>query len=320
VAPLTIANDDVVTVTFFSTRPNVTDWIGAYSTTANVTTTSPIKFGRCAQQHVGSESEYLTTGTSSLQFNLTNVRSDIVFHYFTNGFHSPQLVLTSTTPVTFHNPNQPLRNRIVPTGDPNVLALTWSSATSVSPTLKWGTSNGTYTYTVPATTRRITKESLCGGVATGVGWHDLGLLHTANVSGILEHQLSSQRIYYIFGDEASNAYSAETVFHVPPAAGMQPSDHHSAAELSRERNTATTAATQPPHSALRSTDSTTTSAPNIANTVTQRGTQVVLMADLGIGASDSSADTEVFSEACIPALNTTKSIGHRVLQVSNHWL
>ena len=46
----------------------------------------------------------------------------------------------------------------------------------------------------------------------------------------------------------------------------------------------------------------------------QRGTQVVLMADLGVGASDDSADTKVFSEACIPAFNTTKSVGYRVAQ------
>lgn len=43
-----------------------------------------------------------------------------------------------------------------------------------------------------------------------------------------------------------------------------------------------------------------------------RGTQVILMADLGVGASDDSTDTKVFSEACLPAFNTTNSIGHRV--------
>jgi hypothetical protein len=310
IIPSIFVNDDVVTVQFQSTNPNANDWVGAYLSAANYSLTAPIKFGRCASSLVGEGvSEYLSAGRATLSFNLTNVRSDIVFRYFTNGFSNPVLVSTSE-PVQNADVNQPLRNRIVPTGDPNVFSVLWSSASSQSPTLRWGTTQGVYLHTVPASTRTISKESLCGGVATTVGWHDLGLIHTAYLTGILEHNLGSQRIHYVFGDAATSNFSPEVTFRVPPNAGMQPYEHVSAVSTSFQ--------SWPVRQSLRSSitpDKATLGI--VATSIPSRGTRVVLMADLGVGASDSTADAEVFSEACLPALNTTESIGHRVQQVRN---
>lgn len=281
IQPLLINNNDIVHVSYFSSKPNQSDWIGAYRKGANISLTSPIKFGLCS--YGAGNSKYLLTGSSTLQFNLTNIRSEVVFHYFSNGFNEPIRQAQSQS-VAFVNYNQPLRNRIVPTGDPNVLSLMWTSANSVTPTIQWGLSSGKYTTAVTAQTLTIDKTtSLCGGVASTLGWHDLGLIHFANITGIVEQNLANQKLYYIFGDNLTNDFSEEKIFFVPPSAGMS----------SIQRKEATT------------------------NFDTYRGTQVVLMADLGVGASDSTAlsTAQVFSEACLPAFNTTKSIGHLVLQV-----
>ncbi len=198
---------------------------------------------------------------------MTNLRAGIKFYYFTNDLTSPIEVGSSSEIVEFQNINQPLKNRIVASGDQNVYKLLWSSATSTEPVLRWGLSSGEYTHSMNATTSVISNSSLCGAPATTVGWRDLGLIHTANISGIVDLQLSSQRIYYVFGDAATGDFSSEFVFFVPPLPG-----------------------TQPP----------------------TRPTTVVLMADLGVGSTDTSYDTNIWLEACPPAINTTMSVGSLV--------
>eukprot|EP00604_Paraphysomonas_vestita_P002514 CAMPEP_0174818342 /NCGR_PEP_ID=MMETSP1107-20130205/1004_1 /TAXON_ID=36770 /ORGANISM="Paraphysomonas vestita, Strain GFlagA" /LENGTH=472 /DNA_ID=CAMNT_0016030055 /DNA_START=859 /DNA_END=2277 /DNA_ORIENTATION=+ len=61
---------------------------------------------------------------------------------------------------------------------------------------------------------------MLGAPANTTGWRDLGLIHTASFSGMIQH--TNQKIYYIFGDEATNDYSDEHIFHAPPVAGTQP--------------------------------------------------------------------------------------------------
>lgn len=220
VNPTTIDNDDVVIVEFNTTNPSETDWVGAYSpSSVNVLHTSPIKFGYCGAP---SQSTYLSNGIGQLAFNLTNLRADVKFYYFTNDVVEPLLVAESAEIVGFTNVNQPLRNRVVPTGDPNVLQLLWSSATSETPTLKWGTIPGEYTNIVNADTSVIHNSSLCGGAATGFGWRDLGLIHTANFTGLVDLNLANTNISYVFGDAATDDYSGEFNLFVPPLAGTQP--------------------------------------------------------------------------------------------------
>jgi hypothetical protein len=111
---------------------------------------------------------------------------------------------------------------------------------------------------------------MCGGAATTIGWRSLGFIHTANFSGIVDMNLSNKDIYYIFGDAATDNFSPQWTFFLPPLPG-----------------------TQPP----------------------TRPTTVALLADLGVGTNDDSYDaTEVWNEACPPAVNTTNSIGDSVLR------
>lgn len=214
--PTVISNDEMVTIKFSSKTPNSNDWIGAYSPPdSDVSTVVPIKYGWCDD-----DDSYLSTGVGSLQFNLTNVRNGISFHMFTNGTKYPVHISTSSQTVSFKNNNQPLRPRIVPSGDLDLFKLHWSSATSTKPTLRWGTESGKYTNVVSATTSNIPRSSMCGAPASTVGWFDLGLIHTADLKGMIA--LANQKIYYTFGDDATNDYSEEHVFFAPPLPGTQP--------------------------------------------------------------------------------------------------
>lgn len=261
VNPLLIDNDDVVTVSFKTNHPQPWDWIGAYSPPdVDIQNTSPIKFGNCSSN---TTMNYLKTGFGALNFNLTNMRAGVKFYYFTGGFSNAVAVHNSSQIVEFRNPNQPLRQRIVPTGDPNIYTMLWSSNNSAQPTLKWGTIPGNYKYTVPAISYTFTKDDMCGGVAKTTGWRDPGMIHAANITGILSLNLDSSTINYIFGDAATNDYSNEVYFHVPPRAGHQPPG---------------------------------------------RPTTVAVFGDLGVGSTDSSYDTQVWDEACPPAINTTMSV------------
>jgi acid phosphatase type 7 len=220
VEPLVINSGDLVYVKFNTTFPSDSDWIGAYSPPdIDISTSTPVKFGYCSEP---SSSNYLVSGSGQLAFNMTNLRAGIKFYYFTGGVHTPVLVASSEKVVEFQDNNQPLRNRIIPTGDPNVFKLVWSSATSTAPVLKWGTEKNNYPYVVNAVTSTITNTSLCGGVAVKEGWRDLGLIHTANFTGLVDLGLSSANISYIFGDQDTNDFSPEFTFLTPPFAGMQP--------------------------------------------------------------------------------------------------
>jgi hypothetical protein len=220
VSPLLINNDDLVTVNFTSSAPAANDWIGAYSPPdVDVTTTSPVKWGYCGAP---SRSTYMSTGYGDLAFNLTNLRAGVKFYYFKGDVTSPVSVANSSDIVQFADINQPLRNRVIATGDPNVLNLMWSSSSTYEPVLKWGTVPGVYDYTVDATTTTVPKSSLCGGVAVGTGWRNLGMIHTASFVGLQDLQLSGRNISYIFGDAATNDFSGEFTLFVPPLAGTQP--------------------------------------------------------------------------------------------------
>ena len=79
----------------------------------------------------------------------------------------------------------------------------------------WGTSSGVYPTKVTATTSRITTAMLCSAPANSTGFRDLGMIHTAMMSGMTA--LANTKIYYVFGDFATSDYSKEYVFNVPPA-------------------------------------------------------------------------------------------------------
>lgn len=167
VSPTLIKNDDFVTVTFESNAPYYKDWIAAYSPASLLTslnTTTPVKYAWC-DESVG----YTTKGNGSLTFNLTNLRDDVVFVYYTGGTYYPVFVNSSSDIVSFENPNEPLRPRVVATGDVDIFTVLWSSATSTQPQLKWGTASGSYPNVIDAVTTTIEQSQMCGSPAADVG-------------------------------------------------------------------------------------------------------------------------------------------------------
>ena len=167
VSPILINNDDVVTVSFESNAPYYKDWIAAYSPASllsSLNTTTPVKYGWC-DESLG----YSTTGNGSLTFNLTNLRDDVVFVYYTGSTYYPVFLNSSSEIVSFENPNEPLRPRVVATGDVDIFTVLWSSATSTQPQLKWGTSSGSYPNVIDAVTTTIEQSQMCGSPASDVG-------------------------------------------------------------------------------------------------------------------------------------------------------
>jgi hypothetical protein len=209
-----------------------------------------------------SSNSYLSSGAGSLFFNMTNIRANIKFYYFTGGVAFPEVVTSSSQIVSFSNINEPIKNRIVATGNPNIYQLLWSTANATYPYLKWGLSSSDYVSTVNATMRWINESMLCGPPANTTGYYDLGTINIANIEGIVDNNLQNLDIYYVFGDYQLNTRSKEFVFHVPPNAGSSPPS---------------------------------------------RPTTVALLADLGVGITDSSFGN-VWDEPCPPALNTSYSI------------
>ena len=124
VLPLVISNNDVVKLSYSATFPKATDWLAAYSPAdADIKMTVPVKFAFCS-----CDPNYLTSGVGQLNFNFTNLRADIAFHYFTGSLLTPILVATYKKKVTFANNNEPLRPRIVPVGnkDPDTYQVLWN--------------------------------------------------------------------------------------------------------------------------------------------------------------------------------------------------
>lgn len=225
IGKLLINNDQVVNVTYSSLKPNASDWIAAYSPAlTNISTHVPVKFGMC-----NTDPDYMTSGKGVLSFNFTNLRSDISFYFFTNGLHQP-ITQASTVDspeewVDFVNYNEPLRPRMVATGNYDIYNLLWSTNNSANPILKWGTVSGTYTTQVSARTKYITEDDVCQGyqaknMAHGPGWRSQGAIHTADLVGMTSLAAGS-KIYYVFGDETiPDGISREYEFIVPPLAGV----------------------------------------------------------------------------------------------------
>jgi hypothetical protein len=242
VSPTIITNDQFVTVTFNTTAiPTQDDWIGAYSPPPSLVPGSenyifnsvPVKYGMCFWSGTSTlahlHGDYLSTGVGSLTFNLTNLRADVAFYYLSGvtNFNSTDFSDTiveaaATQQVSFQNINEPLRNRVVPTSDTNIYNVLWSAASMIRPMLRWGFESNQYTFNQPAAVSNITKSSLCGAPANTTGWRDLGNIYTAPIVGIDDLNLHNSYIYYMFGDNASNTWSGEFKFLIPPKVGTNP--------------------------------------------------------------------------------------------------
>jgi len=126
VSPLSIKNDQIVTVSFSCSdyAYGFSDWIGAYPANQDITKIVPLRYSYC-----NTNASYMQTGSASLTFNFTNVRSDIAFFFMRNQVNSNKTTYNVMHQypfnVSFQNPNEQLRPRIVATGDTSKFKLLW---------------------------------------------------------------------------------------------------------------------------------------------------------------------------------------------------
>jgi len=223
VSPRVLANNDVVNVSYSITQGHQGpyDYIGFWSPAdADPTYTAPVRFAWCDE-----DPDYDTLGTGLLTFNMTNLRADGVFYFLTNGTYTPVIRhKADDLTIDFDNYAEPLRPRVMPSGDPDKMWVMWSSdGTAANPQLQYGVEPGVYTSMFDAVRDEITQEELCGAPANSSGWRDMGTINRADMTGLANVSVSgSPRMYYRFGDAATNLWSQECIFNVPPMAGNQP--------------------------------------------------------------------------------------------------
>jgi hypothetical protein len=96
--------------------------------------------------------------------------------------------------------------------------------------MKWSYKSNEYNQTENATISRLERSSLCGSPANDKGWSDLGQINTAAfaIDPLQYKNISTSTgplyVYYMFGDAASNDWSQEFRFRVPPPPGNRPHD------------------------------------------------------------------------------------------------
>lgn len=210
----------------------------------------PIKMAWCNNSR---DTHYINTGIGNLHINITNTRRNLTFYYMTNG--NRQYKFSDGTwgmeqPGQSDNPKywqyvvakwdynmswatdgEPLRGRVLAddTRDNSAFTVSWSTGeagkTNAVMEYSWSSvANGdatSYLYSVPATSSKIERESLCGAPANTTGWRDLGYIMSAPINNA--DWSINPKIYYRFGVNDGNPLhmSSEHVFNVPPPAGQK---------------------------------------------------------------------------------------------------
>jgi len=79
------------------------------------------------------------------------------------------------------------------------MMVEWTTADVTTPVVMYGTTNGSLTMMVSATTKTYNASSMCGSPANSTGYIDPGMLHSA----LLSNLSYNTRYYYQYGDMVS---------------------------------------------------------------------------------------------------------------------
>lgn len=211
-----LRNNDVVRVRYASLGGPLldADWIGVYryvpppaTAAAVVNATLPLLV-LPARPTTNS-----THGVGSLV--LTNYRDPLTLYVLTGAAVVWEPPPGAGPLLRFADPDEPVRPRVLPTRDRDTLLLAWSTANSTSPTVEYGGAHGAYARTAVAATRRLVPADVCGGLAGGRGWADLGAVHYALLTGLA----GVRDVPYRFGDAAAGMWSSPQSARVPRAPG-----------------------------------------------------------------------------------------------------
>lgn len=172
--------------------PAYEDVVALYTEDASPTTTAPIKFQWAARAPT-----HMHTGAGSVTFRLVNMRTGVRAAFIRNGLQAPLLVAHSPI-VTNTNPHAPTGVHLALTGTPGEMLVQWTASNaSQTPYVAWGVVSGQYDNHVgDGSVVTYTREELCGGYATSVGWMHPGLLQRVLLTGLP----ADATVYYIVGD------------------------------------------------------------------------------------------------------------------------
>ena len=160
-------------------------------------------------------------------FYMLNWRTPVRWLLLRGGLLSPR-VLARSAAVTWRLPNEPTGVHLSPTGVPSEMRVQWTTQNESTPHVFWRVEAGS-ARSAAAETTVLRRSSLCGDAkvnwlpsrphelssnATGMGWFDPGVQHTAVLTGLRP----GMRIAYAVGN-ASGPLSPEMSFVVPPAPG-----------------------------------------------------------------------------------------------------
>ncbi|QCD88917.1 alkaline phosphatase D [Vigna unguiculata] len=154
-----------------------------------------------------------STCSGSIQFHVVNIRSDIEFVFFSDGFLKPCIVGRSTL-LKFANPKSPLYGHLSSIdSSATSMRLTWVSGGKEPQQIQYA--NGK---TVTSTVSTFSQADMCSSVlpspAKDFGWHDPGYIHSAVMTGLAP----SSKFSYRYGSN-SVGWSKQIMFKTPPVGG-----------------------------------------------------------------------------------------------------
>ncbi|GAB2275781.1 hypothetical protein Dimus_010532 [Dionaea muscipula] len=153
------------------------------------------------------------TCSGTVRFHFVNMRTDMKFVAFTDGYDVP-CILTTSNSVPFANPSSPLRGHLSSLDSTGTsMKLRWISGDQNPQQLQYA--NG---QTATSTVTTFTQNDMCTSVlhspAKDFGWHDPGYIHTAVMTGLQP----STAYTYSYGSNTVG-WSNQTQFRTPPARG-----------------------------------------------------------------------------------------------------
>lgn len=175
---------------------------------------APVKFVNASDAE-----GYLRSGAGSLPLRLVNLRSDMRW-VFVRGGEQPTVV-TRGPVLRNANPNQPTGVHLMRTRSPSELLVQWTTRDAGQPAARYGSSPDALAFTVPASSASYGAQDMCGPPASGAGFVDPGVLHTATLSGLRP----GQQYWYQVGDLGAGRWSDVFSFRAPPLPGADSTVH-----------------------------------------------------------------------------------------------
>ncbi|KAF6175524.1 hypothetical protein GIB67_038098 [Kingdonia uniflora] len=147
------------------------------------------------------------TCSGSVTFHVVNIRTDIGFLFFADGFDTP-CILGRSRSVSFANPNSPLYGHLSSVDSTGTsMKLTWVSGDKEPQEIQYGDGKSQ-----ASTVTTFTQDDMCssGSIkspAADFGWHDPGYIHSAVMT-----ELEPSRTYsYKYGRDYMDSGSVYTL-------------------------------------------------------------------------------------------------------------